>query len=289
MNTGHSINPFPGIDHPLFKRSPEMRSEKIRFRLVAIGFLFTLFLSLSATLFGDGEVPEPTEAKDLPASLRPSEGHFVPVTRDEALEIADRYLHHAWRPSAKNVMHGDDGNGVRVDTPDAGFSPGWWKPDGTKIGLPYKWGGFSSIEEFDLGLASGKYAGDSWTDAREKMPDGGPASDKAVGVDCSGFVSRCWKLPEQYNTRQLPELSDSLPDISSLKRGDLIDKPGVHCLLFKEFTNSAKTKAIMYQSGSPYPSREASSDRGRVRQVEIDLQELYGLGFRPYRLKWMKD
>ena len=57
----------------------------------------------------------------------------------------------------------------------------------------------------------------------------------------------------------------------------------------KEFTNSAKTKAIMYQSGSSYPSREASSERGRVRQVEIDLQELYGLGFRPYRLKWMKD
>jgi hypothetical protein len=114
-------------------------------------------------------------------------------------------------------------------------------------------------------------------------------SDKAVGVDCSGFVSRCWKLPEQYSTQQLPELSDFLSDISSLKRGDLIDKPGVHCLLFKEFTNSAKTKAIMYQSGSPYPPREASSERGRVRQAEIDLQELYSLGFRPYRLKWMKD
>ena len=37
----------------MFKRSLEMRSIKIRFHLVAIGFLFTLFLSLSARLFGD--------------------------------------------------------------------------------------------------------------------------------------------------------------------------------------------------------------------------------------------
>jgi hypothetical protein len=207
----------------------------------------------------------------------------VSVTRDEAIELADRYFHHAWKPSTKNVMHGDDPKGVRVDTPDAGFSPGWWRPDQINIGLPYKWGGFSSIEEFDLGLASGKYAGDAWTDAREKA-DGGPASDEAVGVDCSGFVSRCWKLPEQYSTQFLPGLCDSLPEMSALKRGDLIDKPGVHCLLFKEFANSAKTKAITYQSGSPYPSREASLERGRVRQVEIDLQELYSLGFRPYRL-----
>ena len=200
-----------------------MRSKKTRFSLVAVGFLFALLLSLSARLFGDEEIPEPTEAKALPANLRPSEGHFVPVSRDEAIELADRYLDHAWRPSAKNVMHGDDGNGVRVDTPDAGFSPGWWRPDETNIGLRYKWGGFSSIEEFDLGLVSGKDAGDAWTAPREKADDGGPVSDKAVGVDCSGFVSRCWKLPEQYSTQQLPELSDSLPDISSLKRGDLID------------------------------------------------------------------
>jgi len=235
---------------------------------------------------------EPPEAKKLPSDLQPSDGRFVSISRAESVQIAELYLQHSWKPTEKNIFHGIDANGVRVDTPDVDFQPGdlpgWWVPGMANVSVPYKWGGFSSIEEFDRGIADAKYAGDAWTHARE-LANGGPASDQAVGVDCSGFLSRCWKLPEHYSTTVLPGLCDLLPVVDALRQGDMMDKPGEHCLLFKEFTNSAKTRAIMYESGSPYAFREASPEVLKVRKVEIDLGEIYELGFRPYRLKWIRD
>ena len=80
------------------------------------------------------------------------------------IEKAMQYAEHEWYASEKNVMHGIDSNGRYVDTPDITwkgeeFDCGWWKPGQLNIGIPYGWGNASSLEDFDLGIAVGKYAG----------------------------------------------------------------------------------------------------------------------------------
>ncbi|MFH0945558.1 MAG: hypothetical protein V2A76_10210 [Planctomycetota bacterium] len=110
--------------------------------------------------------------------------------REQILAIAEQYVTHEWTASEKNVFHGKTPNGIPVATPDDSFDEDGWKADGsTNVGIPYAWGGFSSSEQFDEGVAEGMYAGN--------VPEstGVPGTGLAVGVDCSGFVARCWDLP----------------------------------------------------------------------------------------------
>ena len=52
------------------------------------------------------------------------------VTRREALETSRAYTSMAWRGSPRNVRHGTDEDGIRIDTPDAsaagGHAGAWW-------------------------------------------------------------------------------------------------------------------------------------------------------------------
>lgn len=41
------------------------------------------------------------------------------VTRREALEISRAYTAMAWKGSSRNIRHGKDPDGIRIDTPDA--------------------------------------------------------------------------------------------------------------------------------------------------------------------------
>jgi len=143
------------------------------------------------------------------------------VTRSECLAIAEAYRAHRWQPTAANVFHGIDSNGVRVDTPDAGYRPpgavpGWWEPGQVNEGIPYQWGGFATPEQFDRELASGLAAGDVYTQEKRRLLDAA-VSRHATGIDCSGFVSRCWKLPRSYSTREFAGICDPLTSWADLR------------------------------------------------------------------------
>ena len=91
-----------------------------------------------------------------------------------------------------------------VNTPDAGFKeqadrPGWWLPGEVNTGIPYKWGGFDDPTSFDASIASGLAAGDVSSPEKRHL-DNAAVSAQAAGVDCSGFVSRCLKLPKGHDT-----------------------------------------------------------------------------------------
>jgi len=109
------------------------------------------------------------------------------LSRTRILSLADRYATFEWQGGEENVFHGDDPNGARVDTPDVSFDEDGWRSDGaTNRGMPYAWGGFTSIEEFEAGLKNGMYAGHVPATERA-LP-----SARAMGLDCSGFIARCW-------------------------------------------------------------------------------------------------
>lgn len=104
-------------------------------------------------------------------------------------------------------------------------TPGWVQV-GENVKIPYQWGGFRTLAQFDQGLSAGKYAGDRATSG---------VSSYCVGVDCSGFVSRCWNLPHQYSTRMMNDyITVAYQSWTELQPADAIHKPG-HVRLFVDF------------------------------------------------------
>lgn len=178
------------------------------------------------------------------------------VTRKEILATAKRYATHEWRATARNRFQGKDADGIIVHTPDIHLSKslakcvGYWKIGKPNVGIPYQWGGFDTPESFDRKIRAGFYAGDICTDQKRKLLDKA-VSRRAAGIDCSGFVSRCWKLPRSYSTRELTKLCTPIRDFSQLNPGDIFNLYNTHVLLFARWANAKHDAIIAYETGSP--------------------------------------
>ncbi len=162
-------------------------------------------------------------------------GQLKPITRQEIIKNAEPFATHKWYCNAYNIKQYDCG-GVHVTT------PGWVKV-GNNVSVPYMWGGFSSIPQFDQGLLDGVSAGDSYTVGN------GAGSSCAVGVDCSGFVSQVWNLPNKYSTRTLPDISTGYASYDDLLPGDIVNKAGHHVRLIHN-NNGNGSYLIIEASGS---------------------------------------
>lgn len=207
------------------------------------------------------------------------------VTRAETLKIARRYLLHEWTGNDRNAFHGRDADGVRVDTADIAFSPkggrpGWWRTDRKNVGMPYSWGGFDTPESFDAGLRAGKLAGDIYTLEKRRRLDAA-VSKHTVGIDCSGLISRCWKLPRSYSTRELAALCEPLADFSQMKPGDIFNLHNAHVLLFAGWEDAGKTRLSAYEAGSP--------PTWKVLLNTMSLKFLTDKGYTAWRYHGMKE
>lgn len=205
------------------------------------------------------------------------------ATREKAIEIAYRYTQVEWVPEPRHVKHGKDERGIPVHTPDTtllyhGEHGGWWVPGKPAKSMPYKWGGFDTPESFLKGLKAGKKAGDVATRWKKANLEAA-VSEEAVGIDCSGFVSRCWQLPKQYSTRDLPKICVPLESWDELKKGDILLKDG-HVILFEKW-NDRRTEVIGYEA-SPRPF-------WRVNACGIPKERLKRERYHPWRYLWMKD
>ena len=177
------------------------------------------------------------------------------VTPAQCLATAEAYRTLRWLPTAANVRHGTDADGIRVDTPDvswrkAGAIPGWWTPGEWQTGMPYQWGGFSTPESFLQDITAGRAGGDVYTLQKRLLLDAG-VSRWAAGIDCSGFISRCWRLPRSYSTRELPSLCDPLPSWDALLPGDILNTWNAHVLLFTGWADAGRTAMHTVEAGRP--------------------------------------
>ena len=189
----------------------------------------------------------------------------VDAARARIVAIARSYATHEWKASPKHVLHGRDAAGVLVNTPDAGYREGGFLVDGSvNVGVPYQWGGAVRLTDFDAGLAAGKYAG--------HLPAKGEirVSKHAVGVDCSGFVSRCWQLPIRQSTRTLGQLSYRLESFAELLPGDIVNRFDKHVMLFVSFEDEAKSKLRIIEAASP-----------KVRERVVELEYLKKRDYEP--------
>lgn len=205
------------------------------------------------------------------------------VTRAEALKIGESFIEHRWQASPKNVKHGKDSAGVDVQTPDrdggqCNPAAECWVPDVENIGVAYKWGGNDPPQTFSAGVRAGKAAGDVYTDAKRKG-GGKTVSGEAAGIDCSGFICRCWKLNTRHSTESLPSICEKLSSPAELKPGDIMNGAGAHVMLFAKWTNPQKTHALFYEA-SPFSKTVAS---------ERDVNQMTSVGFKPLRYRHIRD
>lgn len=209
--------------------------------------------------------------------------HAQTLTRAEAIAIAETFVNHNWQATSKQVRHGKDSSGIEIHTPDreggqAQPATEAWVVNETNTGVPYKWGGFDTPKKFDAGIKAGKGAGDLYTSEKRRL--GGKAvSGDVVGVDCSGFVSRCWKLTEKHSTSTLNSVSRKLASASELKPGDAMNTSGGHVLLFVKWLNPEQTRALFYEA-APFSKTRAS---------EHEVADLTASGYQPLRYRGMKD
>jgi hypothetical protein len=207
------------------------------------------------------------------------------ITRGECLAIAEQYRTHRWLPSERNVMHGPDAEGIRVDTPDAGHRvagsfAGWWVPGQWNEGVPYQWGGFAMPEEFDRDVTAGKAAGDIYTAEKRRLLDAA-VSRQATGIDCSGFISRCWRLPRSYSTRELQTICTPLASWEELRPGDVLNTWNAHVMLFAGWADAERTRLVVYEAGYP--------PHWLVVRREAGTAELQRKGFMPLRYRGLRE
>lgn len=206
------------------------------------------------------------------------------VTPDEAMAIAQRYASHSWRPFARNILHGKDKAGILVNTPDVGHEPeherrGWWVPGEANHGVPYKWGGFDDPASFDAAISNGSTGGDVSSPEKRRADNAG-VSQQSAGVDCSGFVSRCLKLPRVHDTAQLPAVCTELPSAQDLQPGDLLNIPRRHVILCAGWFDPQHTWIYYYETGG-------APDYWKPGLKQAPLDALLALGYKPLRYKGM--
>lgn len=205
------------------------------------------------------------------------------LTRAEALQVAESYINHRWQSTDRNLHHGPDSNGVQVHTPDRAGHRGspneaCWEVGASNAGVAYKWGGFDTPESFDKGVRAGKAAGDVYTPDKRRL-GGNAVSGDAVGIDCSGFVSRCWKLPRKYDTSTLAEVCTKLSSPVQLQPADIMNTEGGHVILFVKWLDDAKTRALFYEA-APF-SKTLGSER--------EISDLMASGYTPMRYRKIRD
>lgn len=204
------------------------------------------------------------------------------MTREEAIATAYTYTQVRWMPEKHHVLHGADPDGILVHTPDEGlarhgFSNGWWRPGKAATGMPYQWGGFDTPREFLASIARGEVAGDISTAAKRRLGDAG-TSRHAAGIDCSGFVSRCWRLDRSVSTRELPSICIPLKSWSQLRPGDILLNDR-HVVLFKDWDRGGDS-VLAYEAG-PFPV-------WRVNAASIPVEKLKREGYAPWRYQGMR-
>ncbi len=211
-----------------------------------------------ATLAGTARAQDTQPASSAVASER----------RAAAISIAERYAAHRWTASETNRLHGPDLHGVHVDTPDQAYVSTGWTAGSEYVGVPYAWGGSSTLDEFDAGIARGFPAG--------HLPKGrgSAGSGVAVGVDCSGLITRCWDLPVKQSTATLPALCYELASYDELEPGDAINRPSAHVMLFKEWATPDRTRVRVIEAVTP-----------RVKESEHAVADLIASGFSPLRYR----
>lgn len=173
----------------------------------------------------DNEVPLPYQAKPLKflASTKTSmktDNNLTRTSISRSSIIANATSFHtgfSWSCTSANLA------------PLANWTkPRYINAAGNYTCMPYCWGGFSTTTSFTNGLQNGGRVGNI-NSASSSWVSG------TYGLDCSGYISRCWGLATKYGTWTIQDVSTEI-DISDLLQGDALVDYDAHIVLFNGYT-----------------------------------------------------
>jgi len=153
------------------------------------------------------------------------------ITRTQIIKNALPYTTYEFTATSGNIWNSVNCSAVgNIITPS-------WVTVGTNFSVPYCWGGFSSLASFTTGIGANKSAGDD-----DCTTSGDCCESCALGVDCSGFVSRTWGQTTKYSTSTLTNISTAYSSPTKVKPGDCFDNSGSHVrLVYKNNGNGTYT------------------------------------------------
>ena len=183
------------------------------------------------------------------------------IIQADPIEIAESYRDLIWFVQEDNVME----NYTLTGNPQNGYTDeqpcDWIDLIGEySVGMPYHYGGRDDFIEWEEDYVDGT------------LGPGGHSVHYpgsliwASGIDCSGFVGRCWEIDNYilhmyFNTTYIANNYEEVT-VEELQPGDCFVKPGVHARLFYEWGEDNNVIVIEATSGS----------YDRVLQMEYDLQ-----------------
>lgn len=96
---------------------------------------------------------------------------------------------------------------------------------GTYSYMPYCWGGFSTTAQYKTGMSNSGRVGNINTSTSGYVAN-------TYGLDCSGYVSRCWRQSTKYGTGTIGSICNSIA-YNQLKPADALNKSGSHIVLYE--------------------------------------------------------
>jgi len=131
------------------------------------------------------------------------------IDRVEVIDRAQAYCYHPWTCTSANLR------ASCVADYDSLYTVG------DHLGVPYDWGGYVSLHQFGVDIRNGLGAG---------TPPYGAVAACTTGVDCSGYVSKCWDIA--HNTTSSMGNVSTVINRTDLLPGDALNDPGNHIELY---------------------------------------------------------
>jgi hypothetical protein len=190
----------------------------------------------------------------ISALLVLSAGPAWAIDREDVLDSAAAYAAHEWTMTSVNET------AECLSDYESDYSAGTW------YGLPYDWGGYMTLDEYDdqiddgYGAGSHSWHGILWCTA---------------GVDCSGYISQVWGTGH-YSTSTFYSVTADI-STSDLERADAVNDAGSHMVLYTYETDAGNP--VFY---------EASGSAEKVR-LNSTSGWSYLSGYQPIRFDDIED
>jgi hypothetical protein len=238
---------------------------KMRFPILYVLQAILLFSGFACSDTGDTIL----EAGGPDGSVGP------PVTRSEAILTADKYARIHWTMSSTNRTGTSCGQQFLSNY-----------MEGPRIGMGYKWGGWTHVDSFvqmiEEGYGTGTGGG---ADVYEDFPN-----DCVIGVSCTGFVSRAWHLNEKYTLcYPSPDIPRKFCNIAHTIDGVNLGSHQVDALKKGDaFINDYHTILFIYETRSGHAQIMDSSYEG-VRFRRLSFASLASEGYEAIRYENILD